>query len=103
MEIETWRNNIKKAISTIPLSGKDRADATFEYGILGKVIHLLNNIEVKEVDLEKEISDYLTLYHLHVKDGGRVVFDNNDSPNFMCDIRHIAKHFYELGIKAKGE
>jgi hypothetical protein len=53
-----------------------------------------------KIDLEKEISDYLTSYHLHVKDGGRVVFDNNDSPNLMCDIRYIAKHFYELGLKA---
>jgi len=53
-----------------------------------------------EIDLEKEISDYLALYHLHIKDGGRVVFDNDDSPNLMCDIRYIAKHFYELGLKA---
>lgn len=56
-------------------------------------------LEVKDGNLEKEISDYLTSYHLHIKDGGRVVFDNNDSPNFMCDIRHIAKHFFELGIQ----
>ena len=63
----------------------------------------LNTIETKEVDLEKEISDYLTSYHLHIKDGGRVVFDNNDSPNFMCDIRNIAKYFFKLGLEAKGE
>ena len=53
-----------------------------------------------EIDLEKEISDYLALYHLHIKDGGRVIFNNDDSPNLMCDIRYIAKHFYELGLKA---
>ena len=53
-------------------------------------------------DLEKEISDYLTSYHLHIEDGGRIVFDNNDSPNFMCDIRHIAKYFFDLGFKARG-
>ena len=53
-----------------------------------------------ERDREKEISDYLALYHLHIKDGGRVIFNNDDSPNLMCDIRYIAKHFYELGLKA---
>ena len=68
------------------------------------VLSFLDTIETKEVDLENEISDYLTSYHLHIKDGGRVVFDNDDSPNFMCDIRHIAKHFFELGLNAqKGE
>lgn len=50
-----------------------------------------------EIDLEKEVSDYLALYHLHIKDGGRVVFDNGDSPNLMCDILHIARHFFKLG------
>ena len=71
---------------------------------LKNLLSFINTIETKEVDLEKEISDYLTSYHLHIKDGGRVVFDNNDSPNFMCDIRHIAKHFFEVGLKTqKGE
>lgn len=51
----------------------------------------------QELDLEKEISDFLASYHLHIKDGGRVVFDNGDSPNLMCDIRHIAWHFFKLG------
>jgi hypothetical protein len=60
-------------------------------------------VEQPEVDLEEEIHDYLKTYHLHIKDGGRVVFDNGDSPNFMCDIRDIAHHFYELGLKARKE
>lgn len=60
-----------------------------------------NKKERAEIDLEKEISDYLAQYHLHIKDGGRVVFDNDDSPNLMCDIRYIARHFYELGLKAR--
>jgi len=59
--------------------------------------------EQPEVDLEKDISNYLKTHHLHIKDGGRVVFDNDDSPNFMCDIRDIARHFYELGLNAKKE
>ena len=57
--------------------------------------------EQPEVDLEEEVRNYLKTHHLHIKDGGRVVFDNGDSPNFMCDIRDIARHFYELGKLSK--
>ena len=59
--------------------------------------------EQQEVDLEEEVRNYLKTHHLHIKDGGRVVFDNDDSPNFMCDIRDIARHFYELGLNARKE
>lgn len=48
-EIESWRDNIIKAISDIPLTGRDRADAAFEYEILGKLKDSLDFFEVKEV------------------------------------------------------
>ena len=78
--------------------------AEAEYNVLSKVELFINSLQEEPVseDLEKEISDYLTSYHLHIEDGGRIVFDNNDSPNFMCDIRHIAKYFFDLGLKARG-
>ena len=53
-EIEDWRDKIKKGIFSIPLSGREKADATFEYELLGKVISFLDTLEVKEVDLESE-------------------------------------------------
>lgn len=57
---------------------------------------------VKEVDLEKEMSNYMNNHHLYIKDGGRIVFrSNGDTPNFWCDFRDIAKHFFELGLKTK--
>ena len=72
-----------------------------KYRKLLDIIQFLDTLETKEVDLEKEVRNYMTLHNLHIKDGGRVVFENNDSPNFMCDIRNIAKHFFELGLKAQ--
>lgn len=51
-EIEDWRDKIKKGVFSIPLTGRERACATFEYEILGKVIDLLGTIEVKKVDLK---------------------------------------------------
>ena len=47
-EIDSWRDNIIKGISDIPLTGRDRADATFEYEILGKVKDFLDFFEAKE-------------------------------------------------------
>lgn len=47
-EIDSWRDKIIKSISDIPLTGRDRADATFEYEILGEVKDFLDFFEVKE-------------------------------------------------------
>lgn len=46
--IDNWRDEIIKSISDIPLTGRDRADATFEYEILGEVKDLLDFFVVKE-------------------------------------------------------
>lgn len=45
-EIDSWRDNIIKGISDIPLTGRDRADATFEYEILGKIKDFLDFFEM---------------------------------------------------------
>lgn len=52
--LEERRDKIKKGIFSIPLSGKERADATFEYEVLGNVINLLGTFEIKEVNWERE-------------------------------------------------
>ena len=91
-EIDRWRDEIKEGISSIHLSGSDRAYATFEYEVLGNVKDFLDTIGVKEVDLKKE-------------------FDNYTKNILACDVQHepfthlynCAKHFYELGIKARKE
>ena len=50
-EIKEKRDRIKKGIFSIPLTGRDRAYATFEYEILGKIEEFLDTLEVKEADL----------------------------------------------------
>lgn len=52
---------------------------------LGKILTILNTLEVKEVDLEKSISDWLS----------------EGLPNDEEEIDYIketAKHFFELGM-----
>ena len=58
-EIERRRDGIRKGIFSIPLTGSDRAYATFEYEILGKIKDFLDTIEVKDVDLEKYYHEFL--------------------------------------------
>ena len=89
-KIEEWRNKIVKGIFSIPLTGRNKADATFEYEILGRVRDFIDSLNTKEVDLEKEIElvkgDYEQV---------DVAWNN--------DFEFIARHFFELGIKAKKE
>ena len=72
-----WRKEIEQAVISGGYSGlslaKDRRYDT---------------IEVKEVDLEKEIREYLSTYWPKEKE-------------LHPFLGHIAKHFFELGLKAQ--
>ena len=95
-EIEDWRDKIKKGIFSIPLTGSDRAYATFEYEILGKVRDFLDTLETKEVDLEKEIET-------HLKDCLDIKFPTTDIELIKKDVAYTARKFFELGLKVKAE
>lgn len=58
--------------------------------LLERILFLLNTLEVKDVNLEKEIE-------LIKGDYEQVDVAWND------DFDFIARHFFELGLKAKGE
>ena len=63
--------------------------------VLQHLLSFLNTLEVKEVDLEKEIKSWLD--RGHITDTRYDDYDDND-------IESTAKHFFELGLKAqKGE
>ena len=69
--------------------------------VMKNILSLIDTLEVKEVDLEKHLKE-------DIED---VFFDLNGvavkgATHYLTveDIKDIAKHFYELGIKAqKGE
>lgn len=62
----------------------------------------LDTLEVKEVDLDNEIIDYINK-HYHIR-FDETLERGNDSLTTI-DFEEIAKHFFELGIKEaqKGE
>ena len=67
------------------------------------VLKILDTLEVKEVDLEREVSDW---WHVHYaeKSGHYHEFDEY-SGHYMLNstIIDFARYFFELGFKAKGE
>jgi len=59
---------------------------------------------VKEVDLNKELNDFIEEQKALVKDDRVVEYNNGDSFNHIYDLEFVAKHFFELGLKVqKGE
>jgi hypothetical protein len=65
---------------------------------------IIDTLEVKEVDLEKELNNFIEQQKAFVKDDRVVEYNNGDTFNHIYDLEDIAKHFFELGLKAqKGE
>ena len=56
------------------------------------ILSFLDSLEVKEVDLEKEIEEVKHNYK---------VDDNRHTSICSADIEWIAEHFYKLGLRAQ--
>jgi hypothetical protein len=68
------------------------------------ILNFLNNLKVKEVNLEKELNDLIEKEKAFVTDNREVKYYNGDSFNHIYELEFIAKYFFELGLKAnKGE
>lgn len=60
---------------------------------------LLNNIEMKEVDLNKEIEEQITKYYNDCEQKLKEMDDNDNDFSFMT-LDNFARYFFELGLKA---
>ena len=63
------------------------------------VKYIINSLEVKEVDLDSNIRTYLT-NHFNIYEDGVLQSKKSGLPLSTYDIIKVAKHFFELGIKA---
>ena len=63
---------------------------------------MIDTLELKEVDLDKERRKYLT-EHFNVYEDGILQSKRSCMPLDTFDIVQVAKHFFELGLKTKGE
>lgn len=99
IEKDTLLAEIKERIKTYNkgyANGDDRrADA------LKVLLHDINNFEVKEVDFGTEVYKYMG-EHFNVYDDENQTLQAKDKKSLIgrVDVENIAKHFFELGIKA---
>lgn len=84
-EIENCINrcNIKK--QSCPVNTQVEAICDNKIYAYKELLSFLNTLEVKDVDLEKEIEEYLSTYWPNEKD-------------LHPFLGHMAKHFFELGL-----
>lgn len=95
-EIEGYISNYKDIVAKT-----DRNDSTWvdfvsmidaKIDVLQHLLSFLNTLEVKEVDINKEIFQFIDANFEKATIGHKI------------SLRCVAKHFYELGLKAqKGE
>lgn len=94
------KDDLVKAIDRQKIGYNLDGKHSVEYDITRKIIDIIDTLEVKEVDLEKELSMLdRTLFDL---DGVAV----KGATHYLTveDVKDIAKHFFELGLKVqKGE
>lgn len=63
-------------------------DAAIQNGVYCSLLSFIDTLEVKEVDLDKSLTDFM----------GRYAYENGSEYPSAIDI---AKHFFELGLKAQ--
>lgn len=84
-----------------------REDATYYYfadglDVAKQLVESLQH-EQPKVDLEEEFADFLEKENAYIDDDSVISYYNRSSFNHTYDIYPIAKHFYELGLKARKE
>ena len=98
-EIERLKNtSLEYGYSTMQKvladSGKDIS--------LGQLQNFINTIDVKEVNLEKEIKNEIDEYW-YDNDYGAIQRHGGTITMEVSDVKEIAKHFFELGLKAQNK
>ena len=75
------------------VSDEIRFQKTGAYSVLCDLRHFLDTLEVKEVDLESEFNSFLDN-----KEGHPRMWHSDEQIEWA---KNIAKHFFELGLKAQ--
>ena len=88
---------IKRRLEALNACHADRvAGYAGEISGLKRLLSFLDTLEVKEVDLEKEIQQ-------HINDCLDIKFPTTDIKMIAKDVEYTARKFFELGLKAQKE
>ena len=92
-EIEKLIDEIYAGLPFDSLSSEEQTALWYVKSIMSSI----NNLEVKEVDLEKELN---TLDNIYFELNGIAI---KGASNYLVveQLKEIAKHFYELGLNAQ--
>lgn len=97
-EIEKYISNYKGILNKIAKSSDEWVTTTLmlesKIDVLQHILSFINNLEVKEVDLERVFNDEYSKFSNDV-DAMDYGF-----PIDLADYKDFAKHFFELGLKA---
>lgn len=92
-EIERLQDSIKATAIDDRIS-KEQAEA---YKVCVKLRKFVEDA-IEDVDLEKELYDFIEKQKAWVRDDRVVEYNNGDSFNHIYDLELVAKHFFELGL-----
>lgn len=70
--------------------------------LIEKILSIIDTLEVKEIDLEKEINKYISDNFFGSETMGFFANRTKEEPNDQ-DIALCAKHFYELGMSVSNK
>jgi hypothetical protein len=103
-EIDEIVKGLQKNCNPNPMGNIQECLAAAQIEALNLIKDFLDTFETKEVDLEKEVKNLIEKEKAFVTDNREVKYYNGDSFNHIYELEFIAKHFFELGLKAqKGE
>lgn len=88
-KLEEWRYKIELGVFSIPLHGREKADAAFEYELLGKVrdfVNTFDTLEIKEVNFAENEIQPIPLTREILEKSGFVCIqkDNEEEDEYEC-------------------
>ena len=92
---------LKRKKGFLPLGNAEITEAYMARGVqftCDDIVNIITSLQQKqpEVDLEKEIQDY-------IKECLDVKFPTTDIEQIKKDVAYTARHFYELGLNERKE
>jgi hypothetical protein len=102
-ELERRKSELQSRIAELSTFESNTLGLFQEVDLYNDILSFLDTLETKEVDLEKELENLIEKEKAFVTDNREIKYYNGDSFNHIYELEFIAKHFYELGLKARKE
>ena len=102
-EIEERRDSLISLSESCPANTAAKSGFYAQAQTLEGIKNFINTLEVKEVDLEKEIKEQIDKYYENCNKKLEEMGEDDNDISFLT-LDGFARHFYELGLKVqKGE